>query len=135
MDIWQLLLYFIYVALSFKQSDVESKGKEREEYLLKKYVIPADTLRAREKKRKQRAAKIFLLTPSSAEKNVNVHHRHSEISPQNFGKMMNRAKKGLPKCAERQVPVFAKLVRNVSPRKQKAVLDSCDLASKIKSRA
>lgn len=50
--------------------------------------------------------------------NTEVFHVQSGISPQNSGRMVNRAKKSLPNCAEEQVHVLAKLVINVSPKKQ-----------------
>ena len=50
----------------------------------------------------------------------------SEVSPQAFGKALNRAKKHLPKSPERKVLVLAKMVESLSMRKRKAVVDLCD---------
>ena len=50
----------------------------------------------------------------------------SKVSPREFGKALSREKKHLPKSPERQVLVLAKIVENLSPRKEKAVVDLCD---------
>ena len=54
----------------------------------------------------------------------------SKVSPQTFGKSLSRAKKHLPKCPERKVQVLTKMVKDLSPRKRKAVVDLCDNNSK-----
>lgn len=90
------------------------------EYEYKKLHAP-EALRAkeREKKRRKRKKKAEL-------KNKPVPQAKLKISIQLLGRAVNRAKKYLPKCPERKVEVLAKMVRDLSPRKRKSVIDLCD---------
>ena len=116
--------------------EVKRKDRERKqkEYLSKKTTTSVEVRRfkEREKKRKQREAKRNFEQLNSAQKKVpdEQYNAKSGISPQNIGRMVNKTRKSLPKCPQKQVHVLTKLVNKLSPRKRKLVVDSCDQAAK-----
>ena len=49
-------------------------------------------------------------------------------SPQSLGKAVKRVQKSLPKQDKKKTQVLSQVVCALSPRKQRAVLESCDVA-------
>ena len=112
----------------YKKKDRERKKKKYAEK--KKNMSETQKSKIREKERlKKRVQAARKRLPSS--KNTCREEAHDLFkSPQSLGKAVKRVQKTLPKQDIKKTQVLSKVVCALSPRKRRAVLESCDVAVK-----
>ena len=108
----------------YKKKDRERKKKK---YAEKKAIMTESEkskLREKErlKKRKQAAKKQLMNLVNETEDTFK--------SPQSLGKAVSRVKRSLPKQDKKKTQVISEVVNSLSPRKRRAVLETCDTAVK-----
>lgn len=109
------------------------RERKKTKYHKKMAKMTEDERKEYNKKRCEAQRKV---RKSKKQKKANPNKNTSPLSifksPQNLGKAVQRVRNSLPKSSSKVPAVISKIVETLSPRKRKAVIDSCDKSAKRK---
>ena len=114
-----------------KHEEYKKKDRERKK---KKYAEKKRTMSETEKSKLREKERLKKRGQAARKRLQNFKNREETHdlfkSPQSLGKAVKRVQKSLPKQDEKKTQVLSQVVYALSPRKRRAVLESCDTAVK-----